>query len=70
LFALTPAGAWIVARRRTANGSDCCNRTALIGALLLAASLVAACIGTFLFAFALPDTFRPICTVLEASWSL
>lgn len=68
LIALSPAGAWIVSRRQAAIGQACCNRTALISILLLAAALGAVCIGMFLFASVLPQTFRPICTVLKTPW--
>lgn len=70
LIVLSPAGAWIVSRRRAAGGPDCCTGAVLMPGLLLVAVLGAVCIGVFLFASGLPETFRPICTVLKTPWPL
>ena len=55
---------------RAAGGPDCCTGAVLMPGLLLVAVLGAVCIGVFLFASGLPETFRPICTVLKTPWPL
>lgn len=68
LIALSPAGAWIVSRRQAAIGQNCCSRAVPICVFLLVAVFGAAGIGVFLFVSGVPETFRPICTVLKTPW--
>jgi len=64
LAALSPVGAWMIARRKAASGWVCRQQDMWVSAAVLAAGMGMAGVAGYLLMAASPESFGPICRVL------
>lgn len=67
MAALSPVGAWLIARRRAALGAACCVQDGRRSTAVLVASVGAAGVAGYLLMASSPATFQPICKAIMSA---